>query len=76
MQDLKGHWSGWWQAYGGGGGATNIEFDLKGREWRWGDYAMDQVIANGAFHSLEGIKLEEFCLRAGWARGACCVENE
>ena len=31
------------QAYGGGGGATSVDFDLKGQTWQWGDYGLDQV---------------------------------
>ncbi len=31
------------QAYGGGGGATSVDFDLKGQAWEWGDYGLDQV---------------------------------
>lgn len=73
LQDLKGRWSGSIQAYGGGGGATNCEFDVKGEAWQWGDYGMDQVIASGVYHSVEGIKLEEFCLKAGLRLLASCL---
>lgn len=45
LQDLKGHWNGTFQAYGGGGGAANVDFDLRGQDWKWGDYALDQVRA-------------------------------
>ena len=43
LQDLKGSWSGAFQAYGGGGGAANTDFDVKGADWQWGNYRMDQV---------------------------------
>ena len=43
LQDLKGSWSGAFQAYGGGGGAANTDFDVKGTDWQWGNYRMDQV---------------------------------
>ena len=43
LQDLRGQWSGTIQAYGGGGGATAVEFNLRGRDWHWGAYELDQV---------------------------------
>lgn len=43
LQNLKGSWSGAFQAYGGGGGAANTDFDVKGTNWQWGNYSMDQV---------------------------------
>ena len=43
LQDLKGSWSGAFQAYGGGGGAANTDFDVRGSDWQWGNYRMDQV---------------------------------
>ena len=43
LQDLRGQWSGTFQAYGGAGGATNVDFNARGRDWRWGDYALDHV---------------------------------
>ncbi|KAL3160063.1 hypothetical protein ABBQ38_009778 [Trebouxia sp. C0009 RCD-2024] len=64
LQDLKGSWSGAFQAYGGGGGAANTDFDVKGADWQWGNYRMDQVVARGSCHSNEGLKLEEVALRA------------
>ncbi|KAL0030394.1 hypothetical protein WJX79_000988 [Trebouxia sp. C0005] len=64
LQDLKGSWSGAFQAYGGGGGAANTDFDVKGADWQWGNYRMDQVVAIGSCHSNEGLKLEEVALRA------------
>ncbi|KAL0047976.1 hypothetical protein WJX82_004829 [Trebouxia sp. C0006] len=64
LQDLKGSWSGVFQAYGGGGGAANTDFDVKGADWQWGNYRMDQVVAIGSCHSNEGLKLEEVALRA------------
>lgn len=35
LQDLAGRWSGRIEVFGGGDGATNIDFALKGDEWRW-----------------------------------------
>lgn len=43
LQDLRGQWSGGVQAYGGGGGATNVDFNVRGQDWQWGDYGLDQV---------------------------------
>jgi hypothetical protein len=43
LQELRGQWSGGVQAYGGGGGATNVDFNLRGAEWQWGDCALDQA---------------------------------
>ena len=43
LQDVRGEWRGAVQAYGGGGGATSVDFDLKGQAWEWGDYGLDQV---------------------------------
>jgi len=45
LQDLRGHWSGAFQAYGGGGGATAVDFNLRGREWQWGAYELSQARA-------------------------------
>ncbi len=65
LQDLRGQWSGSCQAYGGGGGATNVDFNLRGNTWSWGDFRLDQAVAKGSCHSEEGVHIEEFCLRAG-----------
>ena len=121
---MRGQWKGSWEAYGGGGGATSVEFGVRGEDWEWGDYGLDkvrlhfeiqipltashlthlalrrlqigsglgvhglenlgaisfivpvmvfhnttgcqnQVVAEGAYHSEEGIKLHEFLLSAG-----------
>ena len=43
LQDVRGAWHGSFQAYGGGGGAASVDFNLKGQDWRWGAYALDQV---------------------------------
>ena len=50
LQDLKGQWSGSVQAYGGGGGATNVDFNVRGQSWQWGDYALDQARPLQAAH--------------------------
>ena len=47
LQDVRGGWHGSFQAYGGGGGAASVDFNLKGQNWRWGAYALDQVCAAG-----------------------------
>lgn len=65
LQDLRGQWSGSCQAYGGGGGATNVDFNLQGSTWSWGDFRLDQAVAKGSCHSEEGVQIEELCLRAG-----------
>ena len=38
------------QAYGGGGGATNVDFNVRGQSWQWGDYALDQARPLQAAH--------------------------
>lgn len=43
LQDLKGQWNGTFQAYGGGGGAANVDFNMKGQDWIWGEYFLDKV---------------------------------
>lgn len=43
LQELRGRWNGTFQAYGGGGGAANVDFNVRGQDWRWGAYVMDQV---------------------------------
>jgi len=48
LQDLRGHWSGAFQAYGGGGGATAVDFNLRGREWQWGAYELRRARARRA----------------------------
>ena len=42
-QDVKGTWTGSLQAYGGGGGASNVDFDVEGTGWQWAEYKTDQV---------------------------------
>ena len=59
LQDVRGQWSGGIQAYGGGGSATSCDFDLKGQAWQWGTYALDALVANGSYHSEEGVQLQE-----------------
>ena len=54
-QDVKGSWSGTLQAYGGGGGASNVDFDVTGQDWQRrfesGTYKLDQVgtVVNNSF---------------------------
>ena len=49
LQDLKGHWNGTFQAYGGGGGAANVDFNMRGQDWTWGEYFLDQA-SSSLFH--------------------------
>ena len=50
LQGVRGQWTGSWQAYGGGGGPTNVDFGLKGTTWQWGDYGLDQAGCPPGFH--------------------------
>ena len=59
LQDLKGQWSGGVQAYGGGGGATNVDFNVRGQSWQWGDYALDQA------RPAPAMLLGSSCMRSG-----------
>ena len=59
LQDVRGQWSGSIQAYGGGSSATSCDFDLKGQSWQWGSYSLDALLANGSYHSEEGVQLQE-----------------
>jgi hypothetical protein len=68
LQDARGQWGGSVQAFGGGGGATSVEFDVRGAGWRWGAAALDAAAAAGAYHSEEGLALQELVLRAGDAK--------
>lgn len=43
LQDIRGQWKGSWEAYGGGGGATSVEFGVRGEDWEWGDYGLDKA---------------------------------
>jgi hypothetical protein len=43
LQDVRGQWKGSWEAYGGGVGATSVEFGVRGEDWEWGDYGLDKV---------------------------------
>lgn len=70
LQDLRGQWSGSFQAYGGGGGATSCDFDVRGQAWQWGSsYALDALVAAGSFHSEEGLQLQEVGIRVGRLAG-------
>jgi len=65
IQTLKGQWSGSLQAFGGGRGASTLNFNLKGHSWKWGEYEVDNAIANGTYHSSEGVHLEEISIHTG-----------
>eukprot|EP00210_Caulerpa_lentillifera_P007372 g7046.t1 len=55
IQSLKGQWSGSLQAFGGGRGTSTLNFNLKGHSWKWGEYEVDNAVANGDAHfSLRG----------------------
>lgn len=68
IQSLRGHWSGTLQAFGGGGGASTLNFNLKGDSWKWGEYEVDEAVTVGTYHSAEGAHLEEISVRTGDAR--------
>ncbi|MAD20600.1 MAG: hypothetical protein CMJ52_10720 [Planctomycetaceae bacterium] len=68
LQDLRGKWKGSMQAYGSTGGAVVAEFDVKGEDWEWGSYCMENVNAEGNYHPNEGLHFEKFQLDAGDAR--------
>lgn len=68
LQDLKGKWKGTMQAYGSTGGAVVGEFEMKGEDWEWGSYCMENVNAVGNYHPNEGLHFEKFQLDAGDAR--------
>lgn len=68
IQSLKGRWHGTLQAFGGGGGASTLNFNLKGHSWKWGEYELDEAVATGNYHSSEGVHLEEISMRTGEAR--------
>ena len=68
LQDVHGHWNGSVQAFGGGGGATSCEFDIRGTDWQWGQAKLDMVVADGSYHSEEGLQLQEFVLKSGDAK--------
>ena len=65
LQEIRGQWSGGFQAYGGGGGggASSCDFDIKGQTWQWGAYALDVLVANGSYHAEEGLQLQEVRLK-------------
>jgi hypothetical protein len=68
FQDVHGHWNGSIQAFGGGGGATSCEFDVRGTDWQWGQASLDTVVADGSYHSEEGVQIQEFVLKSGDAK--------
>lgn len=59
LQTCQGFWNGSLQAFGGGGGATSMDFDIRGQNWLWGDAHLDSFIAKGSGHSEEGLQLQE-----------------
>lgn len=69
LQDVRGQWGGSIQAYGGGGGATSCDFDVRGQAWQWGAYGLDALVAAGSYHSEEGVALQEVRARAARGRG-------
>ena len=66
LQDLKGQWSGSAQAYGGGGGATNVDFNVRGQSWQWGDYALDQASAPRPHRPRACLLASTACLSASY----------
>lgn len=67
LQDLRGSWQGTLLSYGGGTGSTAAEFDLQGQEWQWGPYNMENVIASGSYHSMDGLQFKRLQLDMGTA---------
>jgi hypothetical protein len=59
FQDMRGQWSGSFQAYGGGSSAVSCDFDVKGQSWQWGGHALDALVTSGSYHSEEGVQLQE-----------------
>jgi len=59
LQTCQGFWNGSLQAFGGGGGATSMDFDIRGQNWLWGDAHLDSFVAKGSGHSEEGLQLQE-----------------
>ena len=59
LQTCQGSWNGSVQAFGGGGGATSCDFDIRGQNWKWGDAILESLVAKGSGHSEEGIQLQE-----------------
>ena len=70
IQSLRGTWCGTLQAFGGGGGASTLNFNLRGDSWKWGDYEVDRAITIGSYHSAEGVHLEEISMQTGDAHFA------
>lgn len=67
LQDLRGSWQGTLLSYGGGTGSTAAEFDVQGQEWQWGPYNMENVIASGSYHSMDGLQFKRLQLDMGTA---------
>lgn len=57
-QDVKGNWSGSLRAYGGGGGASNVDFDIEGQDWQYPldqrTYRLDEVSIANLYTGLQG----------------------
>jgi hypothetical protein len=47
LAELKGLWHGSVEASGGGSGETVAKFDLRGEDWEWGIYKMQDVVTTG-----------------------------
>jgi len=65
LLDLYGRWQGTVQAYGGGGGPTAMDFDVKGEEWAFGEYGMQRMVAAGNYHSVEGLEIDTLEMESG-----------
>lgn len=63
LAELKGSWSGSFDASGGGNGDTMAEFDFHGEEWEWGTYKTQRVIAAGAYSNDDGLRLERIFIQ-------------
>ncbi len=67
LQELRGGWEGSVTAVGGGNAQPRVEFDVKGADWRWGDYTLDALVLRGVAHGAEGLALDELRLASGGA---------
>ena len=66
IQDLRGTCSLLINSYGGGGGPSAVEFDIRGEDLEWSNHKM-QLVALGEYHSLDGLRVEKFNIASGAA---------
>lgn len=62
------------QLFGGPSGANNVDFNLKGSDWRWGSsYKLDSLVAAGSMDSAEGVQVDELSLATGGMSRRGCM---